>query len=133
MTLINDERTVAEILNDALEANPQIKQTQVAEAVNLPRPNVIYMFKTGKSKIPLDKAGRIASAVGLNAREFWFKCLKEYQPEVYAELERVNKQPTLTATEISFIKASRTNKVDLMAVLERESELRRQQGTWQAG
>ena len=131
MTLINDDRTVATILNDALEANPQIKQTQVAAAAGLPKPNVIYMFKTGKSKIPLDKAGRIGAAVNLNPREFWFKCLKEYLPDVYTEFEWINKQPTLTATEIAFIKAARINKVDLMAVLERESELRRRQGTWQ--
>lgn len=130
MSLIFDERTVAQILDDAIVANPQIKQKTIAEAAGFEKPNVIYMFKRGLSKIPLDKAGRVASAVGLDPREFWYKCLKEYLPEVFKEFESINKQPVLTSTEISFIKAARINKLDLMNMLEKESETRREQGTW---
>lgn len=126
MSLIFDERTVAQMLDDAIVANPQTKQKDIAEAAGFEKPNVIYMFKKGLSKIPLDKAGRVAKAVGLDPYEFWFKCLMEYAPEIYKEFEMINKQPTLTATEISFIKASRANKIDLMAILKRESNERQQ-------
>lgn len=117
MSLIFDERNVAKILDDALIANPQIKQKDVAETAGFEKPNVIYMFKKGLSKVPLDKAARVGKALGLDPREFWFKCLKEYQPDVYTEFEMANKQPTLTATEIRFIKAARISNLDLMEVL----------------
>lgn len=133
MSLIFDERSVAQILDDAIVANPQIKQKTIAEAAGFEKPNVIYMFKKGLSKIPLDKAGRVAKAVGLDPREFWFKCLLEYTPDVYKEFESVNKQPTMTATEIAFIKAARINKIDLMEVLDTASEARRKNGTWLTG
>lgn len=123
MSLIFDDRNVAQILDDAIIANPQIKQKDIAEAAGFEKPNVIYMFKKGLSKVPLDKAARVAKAVGLDAREFWFKCFKEYQPDVYAEFELANKQPTLTATEIRFIKAARLGKIDLMEVLKQHAEL----------
>lgn len=117
MSLIFDDRNVATILDDAIIANPQITQKEIAEHAGFEKPNVIYMFKTGKTKIPLDKAGRVAEKLGLDAREFWFKCLLEYQPNVYAELERVNKQPVLSSAEIKFIKAARKAKLNLMDVL----------------
>lgn len=117
MSLIFDERNVASILDDAIIANPQIKQKDIAAAAGFEKPNVIYMFKRGLSKVPLDKAGRVAKALDLNPREFWFKCLKEYLPDVYAEFESVNKQPVLTDDEIKLIKAVRLGYVDLNAVL----------------
>lgn len=120
-SLINDDRTVAEILNDALEANPQIKQTTVAAAAGLSKPNNIYMFKTGKTKIPLDKAGKVAEAVHLDPREFWFKCLKEYLPGAFEEFEHYCKQPVFSASEIKFIRAARAKNIDLMEVLEQYS------------
>lgn len=122
MSLIFDDRNVAQILDDAIIANPQIKQKDIAEAAGFEKPNVIYMFKKGLSKVPLDKAGRVAKALNIDPREFWFKCLKEYQPDVYNEFELVNKQPTLTATEIRFIKASRLSKIDLMEILKQNAE-----------
>ena len=117
MSLIFDDRNVAKILDDAIVANPQVTQKEVAEHAGFEKPNVIYMFKTNKTKVPLDKAGKVAEKLGLDPREFWFKCLHEYQPQVYAELERVNKQPTLSSVEIKFIKAARKAKLNLMDLL----------------
>lgn len=128
MSLIFDERNVAKILDDAIIANPQIKQKDIAEAAGFEKPNVIYMFKRGLSKVPLDKAGRVAKAVGLEPREFWFKCLHEYMPDVYKEFEMINKQPTLTALEIRFIKAARIGNIDLMEVLKNVSDSKIEEG-----
>lgn len=128
-SLINDSRTVAETLSDALEANPQIMQKTIAEAAGLGRPNNIYNFKHGKSKIPLDKAGKVAEAVHLDPREFWLKCLKEYMPAAYAEFERYCKQPILSASEIKFIRAARSKDLNLMSILEEQvnKEINQQQ------
>lgn len=115
--LINDSRSVADIVNDALEANPQIKQSVVAEVSGFAKPNMIYMIKTGKTKVPLDKAGKLAEAIRLDPREFWFKCLKEYLPGAFEEFENHCKQPVISATELRFIRAARHHKLDLMKLL----------------
>lgn len=116
--LINDSRSVADIVNDALEANPQIKQSVVAEVSGFAKPNMIYMIKTGKTKVPLDKAGKLAEAIRLNPREFWFKCLKEYLPGAFDEFSNYCKQPTISAMELRFIRAARHHNLDLMKLLD---------------
>ena len=50
MSLIFDDRNVAQILDDAIIANPQIKQKDIAEAAGFEKPNVIYMFKKAYPK-----------------------------------------------------------------------------------
>ncbi|NHC03464.1 helix-turn-helix transcriptional regulator [Acinetobacter sp. 187] len=117
MSLLFDKRNVAEILNDAINFNSDLTQKELAEYVGFPKPNMIYMLKMGLSKVPLDKAGLLAEKLGLDAQEFWFKCLKEYQPLVYAEFERVNKQPCLSQEEIKFIHHSRNLSLDLKPLL----------------
>ena len=112
MNLIHDERTVAEIVNDAIETG-NLRQNIVAEEAGFPKPNLIYMFKTGKTKVPLDKAGKLAKALKLDPYEFWFKCWKEYSPETLKEFELVNKQPTLTSEEIAFILKVRSENLSL--------------------
>lgn len=117
MSLLFDKRNVAEILNDAINFNSDLTQKELAEYVGFPKPNVISMLKQGLTKVPLDKAGLIAERLGLDVQEFWFKCLKEYQPLVYAEFERINKQPCLSSEEIKFIYHSRNLSLDLNSLL----------------
>lgn len=112
LSLINDERPIAKVLDDAINANSKVTQKEIAEYAGLPKPNIIYMFKTGLTKVPLDKAGKIAYKLGLNEREFWFKCFKEYMPGAYSEYERVLGHPVLTADEIELIKKLRATKTN---------------------
>lgn len=122
MSLINDDRCVADIINETLIENPQIKQIDVAEAAGYLKPNNVYMIKTGKTKVPLSKAGRIAEALGLDPSDFWFKCLREYSPEIYEEFERINKGVVLTTAEIKFIKAARIKKLNLNDILKEQTK-----------
>jgi plasmid maintenance system antidote protein VapI len=119
MSLIFDERNVATILNDAIEAERNVTQRQIAEHAGLERPNVIYMFKTGLTKIPLDKAGKVVELLGLDQNEFWFKCFREYMPGAFAEYERVTKQPILTDDEIRAVKAARLEKKNLLDIVKK--------------
>lgn len=118
MSLLLDHRDVAELLNDAINANEHLTQKELAEYAGFSKPNMIYMLKTGATKVPLDKAGLIAQKLGLDEQEFWFKCLKEYQPLVYAEFERINKQPCLSKSELKFIKFSREKTLDLISIMD---------------
>lgn len=117
MSLLLDHRNIAEVLNDAINTNINLTQKELAEYAGFAKPNMIYMLKTGATKVPLDKAGLIAQKLGLDEQEFWFKCLKEYQPLVYAEFERINTQPCLSNNEIKFINFSREKDLDLNTMI----------------
>ncbi|WP_180130297.1 MULTISPECIES: helix-turn-helix domain-containing protein [unclassified Acinetobacter] len=117
MNLFFDEREVAKILADAINLNQSLTQKDLAEYAGFSTPNVISMLKQGKTKIPLDKAGLIAEKLGLDKQDFWFKCLKEYQPNVFAEYERISLQPTLGKDEITLIKYLREKNIDIQNVI----------------
>lgn len=112
-----DDMTVAEVLSYIIDGDlgKQISQKELSEKTGFKTPNVIYMLKTGKTKVPLDKAGKIAEGLGLNAHDFWFKCFKEYMPDIYEEYKRVNKLMTLSSDEISFVKQARKREIPLNA------------------
>jgi plasmid maintenance system antidote protein VapI len=112
MSLLDDSRSVAELLNDTINERNDLTQKELSEYSGFEKPNIIYMFKTGKTKIPLDKAGLIAEKLGLNKQEFWFKCFQEYQPEVYKEFERINSQPVLSLEEVQLILKIRESNID---------------------
>ncbi|WP_151710782.1 hypothetical protein [Acinetobacter brisouii] len=119
MTILHEGKyKVAEILDHAITtAGKNVTQRGIAEHAGFKNPNVIYMFKNGLTKIPLDKAGRVAEAVSIDPQDFWFTCFKEYLPEAFAEYERVVKQPVLNADEIYLIKLLRQNQVDIKALI----------------
>lgn len=112
-----DERHVAKILEDSINENHKLTQKDLAEYAGFPKPNVISMLKQGKTKVPLDKAGLLAEKLGLDKQEFWFKCFKEYQPNVFAEYERILAQPTLSKDEISLIKYLREKNIDIQNMI----------------
>lgn len=112
MNLFFDERNVAKVLADAINLNQSLTQKDLAEYAGFPTPNVISMLKQGKTKVPLDKAGLIAEKLGLDKQDFWFKCLKEYQPNVFAEYERISSQPMLSKDEITLIQYLRSKNID---------------------
>jgi plasmid maintenance system antidote protein VapI len=113
MSILLNDRNVSDLLNDAINAKTDLTQKELSEYAGFDKPNIIYMFKTGKTKVPLDKAGLIAEKLGLDKQDFWFKCFKEYQPNVFAEYERVLAQPTLSKDEMTLINYLREKKIDI--------------------
>lgn len=62
-------------------------QVEVAEELGYQRPNIITMFKQGKTKIPISVAPRLAKAIGVDPNFFLRMVMNEYMPEVLAAID----------------------------------------------
>ena len=56
-----------EYLNDAINSSG-IKQSEMAETMGFDKPNIITMFKQGKTRVPLHKVAEFAKILKLDAK-----------------------------------------------------------------
>lgn len=106
MPAIKIHQSVAELIATQLEACGKT-QTQVAEEVGFDRPNVITMIKQGKTKLPLNKIGPMARALGIDAMRLFHVTMAEYFPETWDQIEKMAEQPVLSENEVQVILALR--------------------------
>lgn len=86
-------------------------QKQITEEAGFPKPNIITMFKKGDTKIPLEKIGRFAKALEVDPINLFKMCMAEYQPETWAEIQRMFNQPILTINELEILEVIRSANV----------------------
>ena len=86
-------------------------QKQIAEEAGFPKPNIITMFKTGDTKIPLEKIGRFAKAIGVDPIHLFKLCMAEYHPETWVEIQAMTDQPVLSVNEIEILEVVRSANV----------------------
>ena len=65
-----------------------ITQEELAKDVGFKTTSIISLFKTGRSKIPVERIAAIASALKIDEGEFLTKWLGEYHPELKALIDR---------------------------------------------
>jgi transcriptional regulator with XRE-family HTH domain len=65
-----------------------LTQREIAARAGYPRPNIITMFKTGETKIPIEKIPVFAEILGIDSKRFLRIALQEYSPNVLAVIER---------------------------------------------
>ena len=80
-------KSVAEYLSDQIEQSPK-SQLEIAEEAGFEKPNVITMLKQGTMKIPLNRVGPLATALGINPRHLLRRVLEEYAPETWHAFEQ---------------------------------------------
>lgn len=78
--------TVAEFLTKVINASGKT-QTEICYEIGYTKPNIITMFKQGKTKVPLDKIGPLARSLGVDGRDFFRMVLGEYMPETLSAIE----------------------------------------------
>jgi len=98
MPIRKQQATVAEYLSAQLDACGKT-QREVAREIGYDNPNIITMFKQGRTRVPLNQAGAIASALGINPAHFMRMVLEEYMPETWKAVERALGQMILSADE----------------------------------
>jgi hypothetical protein len=81
--------------------------TEIAEEVGYPRPNVIAMLKTGGMRLPLNKVGPMARALGIDPVFLLEKVLTETSPELWDALRSVIGDRLVTENEIKTIQFMR--------------------------
>ncbi len=87
------------------------KQVEIAQACGFPKANIITMIKQGKTKLPLDKVGKLAKAIEVDPIHLFKMTMKEYNKETWEEIERILDRPIVTDNEMEFINVIRESNV----------------------
>lgn len=103
--------TVAEYLDAQINMCGK-SQKQIAEEAGFPKPNIITMFKKGDTKLPLEKIGKFAKAIEVDPIHLFKLCMAEYQPETWAEIQKMFGQPVLTVNELEILEIIRSANVE---------------------
>jgi hypothetical protein len=74
--------TVAEYLTAQIAVCGR-DQVDIAKDLDYPKPNMISMLKTGATKLPLNKVGPMAKAIGVDPAFLFRVVMKEYLPDSY--------------------------------------------------
>jgi hypothetical protein len=98
--------TVADFIADRL-AESDKTQRQIAEECGFETPNIITMFKTGATKLPLNRIGPLAKAMEIDAAHLLRLVMLEYAPDTWEAIENVMQSTVLTANELLLIRAYR--------------------------
>lgn len=117
--------TVAEFIADRL-ATIDKTQREVAEACGFETPNIITMFKQGKTKVPLDRIGPLANALDADPAHLLRLAMQEYMPDTWSSIEDILHSTILTANELELVRKYRqvTGDADAQAmVVDRDAVL----------
>lgn len=98
--------TAAEFIADRL-ASIDKTQRQVAEECGFNKPNIITMFKKGSTKIPTNRIGPLAKALGADPAHLLRLVMTEYLPDTWEAIEETMQSTILTANELKLIRAYR--------------------------
>jgi hypothetical protein len=66
-----------------------ISQKEMAGAMGYENPNVITMFKQGRTKLPITKVGPCAKALKVDPVHLLRLVLSEYMPDTYSAIEEL--------------------------------------------
>jgi hypothetical protein len=104
--LYQQSETVAQILTKAISDSGKT-QTVICKEIGYTKPNIITMFKQGKTRVPLDKVGLLARSLELDAREFFRVVLGEYMPETLKAIEPFLTIDGMTSQELFLVESYR--------------------------
>lgn len=94
----------------AILADRGQEQKDVAVAMGYDKPNVVTMFKSGATRVPLNRAPACAIALGVDPLQFLMMCLKEYKPEIYDVFEPLLREKGVS-TEAAYRIAKRVDAI----------------------
>lgn len=98
--------SVAEFITHKIRVSGKL-QVEIASEMGYDKPNIITMFKQGKTRIPLDKVGLLAKALEIDPALLLQKVMREYMPETLAALQSALDGLQLTQNERELIAAYR--------------------------
>lgn len=104
-------RTVAEYIDRQIDLCGK-KQIDIAQQAGFDKPNMVTMIKQGKTKLPLEKIGRMAKALEVDPLHLFTLTMQEYQPDTWAEIQKLFGQPVMTVNELEILEVIRSSKVE---------------------
>lgn len=82
-------------------------QKDIAAEVGYPMPNVITMFKQGKTKLPINKVPQFAKALGVDPVHFLRLAMGEYMPETWEVIDQVIGKTIVSEEEMKILETVR--------------------------
>jgi transcriptional regulator with XRE-family HTH domain len=98
--------SVADFIADRL-AESDKTQREIAEECGFETPNIITMFKNGKTKLPLNRIGPLATAINADPAHLLRLVMTEYFPDTWCHIEDILQSTLLTANELQLVRAFR--------------------------
>jgi transcriptional regulator with XRE-family HTH domain len=98
--------TVAQYIEQLIALSGKT-QTQIAEEVGYDKPNVITMIKQGKTKLPINKVGLFAQALGIDPVYLLRATMSEYMPDTWQSIETLFQSTLVTQNELKILKTIR--------------------------
>lgn len=80
--------TVQEYLNNQIDICPK-SQKEIAFEIGYEKPNIITMFKQGLTKLPINKVGPMAKALGIDPAYLLRIVISDYMPEMLDAIEDI--------------------------------------------
>lgn len=108
--------TVAAFISQRIDelAEDRVKQSDIAELVGFPKPNMITMIKQGKTKLPLEKVGLMARALRVDPKSLMQLAMREYSPATWTVISDIyGADQALTSREKRLITQLRTHSAEL--------------------
>lgn len=106
MTESRPRFTVAEFIADKLAVVDKTQQ-EIATQCGFDNPNIITMFKTGMTKLPLNRIEPLANALNIDPVHLLRLVMHEYAPDTWDAIENVMQNTPLTANELELVRAYR--------------------------
>lgn len=82
-------------------------QVEIAKDLGYPKPNMISMLKTGATKLPLNKVGPMAKALGVDPAFLFRVVMKEYLPDSYDSILTIMNAAPVSENELEILAAVR--------------------------
>jgi len=90
--------TVAEYIEQQIALSEK-SQKDIAAEIGYDKPNVLSMIKQGQTKLPVNKVGPLAKALGIDPVHLLRLVMNEYMPETWKAIEMVAGQSLVSAGE----------------------------------
>lgn len=103
---MNSPLTVAEYVTRQIEACGKT-QAQIAGEVGYDRPNLISMIKAGQTKLPVQKIGAFAKALGVDPAFMFRLVMSEYSPATWEAMNEIQGAIPVTQNERGILEAIR--------------------------
>lgn len=84
-----------------------VAQKDIAEALGYDNPNVITMFKQGKTRVPLNKVGPLATVLGVDPVHLLRLVMTEYCPDTWQAIQHLIGRSLITTNEMALIEVVR--------------------------
>ena len=98
--------TVAEYIEQQIALSEK-SQKEISVDAGFEKPNVLSMIKSGATKLPINRVGPLAKALGVDPVHLLRLALSEYLPDTFEAIEEIVGQSLVTPGELEVIEVMR--------------------------